>query len=93
MENSGALLGILTTVIGILVTFGTAALKYLTTQIANRDKIISDHNQQTLNSNSALIEAGKANAEIAALVPGLLKENYEWMQRFDNLLVNKDQPK
>jgi hypothetical protein len=64
-------------------------MKYLVGQIAQRDLLIAKHNEQTTKSNEALIEAGKANAEIAALVPGLLKENYEWMQRFDSLLVKK----
>jgi hypothetical protein len=89
MENSNAVLAIASAVLTILTTFGTAAMKYLVGQIAQRDLLIAKHNEQTTKSNEALIEAGKANAEIAALVPGLLKENYEWMQRFDSLLVKK----
>lgn len=89
MDGSNATLAIASAILTILTTFGTAAMKYLVDQIAKRDVIIAKHNEQTAKSNDALIEAGKANAEIAALVPGLLKENYEWMQRFDSLLVKK----
>ena len=89
MDDSSAILTIATAILALLTTFGTAAFKYLIQQIANRDKIIENQNIQTAKSNDALIEAGKANAEIAALVPNLLKENYEWMQRFDSLLTKK----
>ena len=89
MDDGNSVLAIASVILTILTTFGTAALKYMVDQISKRDAIIDRHNEQTAKSNEALIEAGKANAEIAALVPGLLKENYEWMQRFDSLLVKK----
>lgn len=67
----------------LLVATVTQAFRYLLGVIARQDA-------QIQKSNDALMELSKASAEVAALVPVLMKENMEWKERYETL--TGDQP-
>jgi len=66
----------------LLVATVTAAFRYLLTVISKQDAQIE-------RQNTVIIEQSNGFAEIAAVVPSLLKENMEWKERYEAALRDR----